>query len=253
MKLLPGLALPLLILCSPASSKADELSTMAAELARLRAEVEELSDELERQKGEEKRNLSSGASRLSQVEAEVQRERLRHQQLSQAVTTLKEQVKAAGALEEELKPAIVSAIETIRAPIAEGLPFRVSERLTALDRIKKDVEGGIILPSVGLTRLWSLVEDELRLGRENGLYQQVISLGGEEVLADVARVGMVMLYFSAPDGRMGHAKKGPQGWTFQAYQHPEQIERLGAFFDALKKRIRVGFFDLPNALGQERK
>jgi len=76
----------------------------------------------------------------------------------------------------------------------------------------------------------------------------VVRVAGEELLVDVARVGMTMLYFRTKDGRFGRAIKGAQGWSYRLFERPEQREQVALLFDALKKRIRVGFFELPNAL-----
>ncbi|MFB6373638.1 MAG: DUF3450 family protein, partial [Bradymonadaceae bacterium] len=99
------------------------------------------------------------------------------------------------------------------------------------------------------SRLWQFVEDELRLSRENGMYSQVIELGGEEVLADVARVGMVSLYFKTEDGRVGVAERTDEGWRWQTIRKEKQKRRIEKLFESFKKNIRVGYFELPNGLG----
>ena len=84
----------------------------------------------------------------------------------------------------------------------------------------------------------------------------IIPLDGQEVLADVARVGMVLLYFRAPDGRTGRAVHEREGWRWVAYDAStpsgrEQDLQVRALFDALAKQIKGGFFHLPNALVAE--
>ena len=93
------------------------------------------------------------------------------------------------------KDARIEEVERLDATVTAGLPFRVEDRRDALRKIGASVKDGTLAPSRAATRVWAWIEDELRLTRENGLYRQVISVAGSEVLADVARLGMTMMYF----------------------------------------------------------
>lgn len=239
------------LLSLPAHAAETDYETLAAELARLRTEVETISAEIDDKKAETRNKLRTLASQKTSLEAEIQREELRLKQIQQAFEEVQTRVREAGALQRELEPAVLEAIAKVRGPIASGLPFRVDERVAELDRLRKDLDDEVILPSVAVSRLWTFVEDETRLTRENGLYQQIIDVGGEEVLADVARIGMLMLYFRTPDERFGQVARQGDTWTYTVYSDPIQIERAQALFASLEKRVRVGFFELPNALNTE--
>ncbi len=229
---------------------AAEVESMAAELARLRSEVEVLSESIDDKKEALKTELRALASQRSSLAAEISREGLRRKQLELRLAKHRDRVRRADARQGVLKPAVLSAIQEVRAGVQAGLPFRTPERLEELDKLHTEVLEDVIEPSVGVVRLWSRVEDELRLGRESGLHQQVITIGGEELLADVARIGMVMLFFQTADGRAGHATLGGEGWSWKVYQTKESLGQVDALFESLKKRVRVGFFELPNALPQ---
>ena len=103
-------------------------------------------------------------------------------------------------------------------------------------------------PQKASSRLWAFVEDELRLTRENGLYRQTITLASDELLVDVARVGMVAMYFKTDDGRYGRTVNNGGAWSYELVQDKESQKQIEGLFDAFKKNIRVGFFELPNAL-----
>src|SRR5690606_29294078 len=90
-------------------------------------------------------------------------------------------------------------------------------------------------------------EDEFRLTRENGLFSQTISLGRERVLADVVRLGSMALYFRTQDGRVGLAQRAADGWRFVVEDDAADRARIDALFDALRKQIRQGWFELPLA------
>jgi len=74
-------------------------------------------------------------------------------------------------------------------------------------------------------------------------------LGGVELLAEVARVGLVALYFRAPDGRVGFAIREGDGWTWQTVDGRADADRIEGLFETLGKGIRTGAFDLPWAFG----
>ena len=96
--------------------------------------------------------------------------------------------------------------------------------------------------------MWAFYEDEFRLTRENGIHAQTISLEGAEVLADVAKVGSMMLFFRTADGRMGAARKAGAEWRFEVASDEADRQRIAAWFDSLTKQIRQGWFELPNTM-----
>jgi hypothetical protein len=94
------------------------------------------------------------------------------------------------------------------------------------------------------------MEDEFRATRENGLFQQTITLEGESVLAEVGRVGTMMLFFRLSDGRLGKVEQGPAGWTFVLSVDENERQRIASLLESLKKQIRQGWFEIPNVLAQ---
>ncbi|MDW8478785.1 MAG: DUF3450 family protein [Xanthomonadales bacterium] len=141
-----------------------------------------------------------------------------------------------------------SALSALEDFLRRALPFRLEDRLQALADLRQQIALGTIAPPRAANRLWALIEDELRIARENGLYSQTIPLGGERVLADVAKLGSVMLFFRTGDRRVGRAVPGGEGWRFELIEDPADRERILALFDALRKQIRQGFFELPGGM-----
>jgi len=97
--------------------------------------------------------------------------------------------------------------------------------------------------------MWAFIEDEIRLSKENGIYQQTIDLNGEQVLADIAKLGTVLMYFQTGDKRVGMASRAADGnWHYIETTQNKEIEQIALLFDSLKKQIRQGYFELPNPL-----
>jgi hypothetical protein len=78
--------------------------------------------------------------------------------------------------------------------------------------------------------------------------RQVIPLDEGEVLVDVARLGMVSMYFRTDDGRIGAVRGTPGSWRWEVFTDSNDIALAQELFEALDKQVRVGFFELPNAL-----
>ena len=136
-----------------------------------------------------------------------------------------------------------------------GLPFKQQERISDLTAISKQLDDGLISPEAAASRLWSIIDDELRLSRESGLYRQVIELNGEEVLAEVVRLGMVALFFRTAEGTLGHAVRDGNRWTYVAYDASTDGDRraraqVETLFELFQKQVRTGFYKIPNILPQ---
>ena len=65
-------------------------------------------------------------------------------------------------------------------------------------------------------------------------------------LADVAKLGMVLLYFKTFDGQVGKAIQTEQGWEYKIVSEREDRKRILCLFDSMEKHIREGYFELPN-------
>ena len=234
----------------PAPASADETTTLAKSLAKLRSEVETLSEQLGRKKTDAQGELQTFSRQKAEMSLELDREHMRLQKLRMAIAEKHKVVESQEAKSKALSPIFASTAGRVRSYIEQSLPFRTDERLAELKTIEEQVRTGLLPTQKGLERLWSLIEDELRMTRESGLYRQTVKLGADEHLADVVRVGMVMLFFRLSDGSVGAVRREKNAWTFKALQGQKQVEQVQALFDSFKKQVRVGYFDLPNMLGE---
>ena len=242
-----ALALMAFVLASgaPSARAADE--SLAESLIRLRGDVEQLNSELEQLRQEQRTTLNGLAAQKAELEAGVDRQQLAARELREKLDAKDAEAAEAGAEGDALKPAVLAAADALKAHIEAGLPFKQAERAADVDAFRNDVITGALPPSRAVNRLWALYEDEFRLTRENGLFSQTISLGRERVLADVVRLGSMALYFRTQDGRVGLAQRAADGWRFVVEDDAADRARIDALFDALRKQIRQGWFELPLA------
>ena len=240
-----GLAALLAVFASTAGAQ-DDLDALAEELVQLRGQVESLNTELNRMQEQHRSEMNSLAAQKGDLEATRRREELRIRQLEQDLEDNRERARQAGVAGEALTPVAGEVIDEMAAHIEGGFPFKRDDRRQALEEISNQLESGALEPPRVINRLWRLYEDELRLTRDNGLYSQVIPLDGDRVLADIAKIGAVAMYFQTRDGRSGYVTGGEGNWAFTLAESGEARNRIEALFDSLRKQIRTGYFVLPN-------
>ncbi len=230
------------------TARAQSADELAERLATLRSEVESLSEQLAEAQSESRNDLQSRARQKSDLQLELDREEVRLAKLRSILQEKKQRIQESSERGDDLKPVFELAISGMRAYVAQSLPFRRIERLAELDKLEEQERTGVLTYGKALVRLWSFVEDELRMSRESASFQQTIALEGEEKLVAVLRIGMVMLYFQTTDGTTGYSIHSDGKWKFVRASGSAQSKQIASLFDSFQKQIRVGLFLLPNAL-----
>ncbi len=149
----------------------------------------------------------------------------------------------------ELKPLINEVYTDLEKTIKNGLPFKVEQRLNAIKKIKNDLAQNSITQERALALLWASYDDNIRLTKEIGIFKQHVKLDDQKILAQVAKLGSVMLFFKSPDKRVGYAEQKNGSYSYKLANNEDDIKRINSLFDALNKQIRTGYFTIPNALG----
>lgn len=227
---------------------ADDASALSQRLIALRGEVEQLNSELELLREEQRTSLQGLAQQKAELENQLKRQEVAQQDARSKVAALELEQTTATAAGDALSPVILAAIDAVKAQVAAGLPFKTEERVAVLDELRTQLASGQLPSYRAANRLWAFYEDEFRITRETGIHKQTIQLGSEQMLAEVAKVGSVMLLFKTEDDRYGSAARTASGWTWQVSESEADRARIASFFDSLGKQIRQGYFELPSAL-----
>lgn len=219
------------------------IAEQAQRLAALRAEVDSLNDSLDQERDAMRADLAGLERERSEVEARIRQQETRLSETERLLQKQREQDATPEVVDATLTPVLSRTLEELGRRVESGLPFRTTDRLDAIATVQRDLQTGDLDPRKGAGRVWQLLEDELRLTRENALDRQVIVLDEEEVLVETARLGMIALYWRAPDGRVGRARSGDP-WTFEVLPEADK-PAVQDLFDAMSKQVRVGWFELP--------
>lgn len=239
-------AIAVLVTAGPLN--AQQADSLTERLITLRGQVDELQSELDVRREEHKNRMAFLTAQLSDLEASRDREQLRVGQLEGDLEEMRAEIAAAGVSSDSLTPFLKNQITLLRAQVQRGFPFKVKERLAGLDELETQLDNGVVTAQRGINRLWAFIEDEFRISRENAIYSQSIALNGDNVLVDVAKLGSAMMYFRTRDLAYGRAVETPQGWRFELLESPKDQELVARLFDSLRKQIRQGYFELPEAL-----
>lgn len=236
------------LLMSPMATGQEASESLANRLVQMRGQVDELQTELALSRDEHKNRMAFLTAQLTELEASRDREALRLQQLETELEKMRVDVAAAGDSSTVLEPVLMDQLSRLREEVSRGFPFKRGERLAELEEIETQLSGGVMTAQRAFNRLWAFVEDEIRISRENAIYSQSIALDGENVLVDIAKLGNAMMYFRTRDLKYGRAVESADGWRFELLTDPADQERTARLFDSLRKQIRQGYFELPNAL-----
>ncbi|DAB31015.1 MAG TPA: hypothetical protein CFH84_00885 [Sulfurimonas sp. UBA12504] len=221
---------------------------MAESLMKLRSQVEQLDSSISEEKESHKATMQSLLRQKDDLESVVAREDLKIKQLEAELAKVKQEITDGSKNSDGLKPLLLSALDLLEANIQSSLPFKTQERVADITQIKEQILNDLITPQKGLALTWNAYSDAIRMTKENGLFKQTIKIGNEEKLAEIARIGTMMMYFKTPDNKVGYASKDTKGWYYKEALSTEEKEQILSLFDAFKKQIRTGYFNLPNAI-----
>lgn len=234
-------------LSAKASTKEEAISKLAEKIVQLRTEVENLNTENLARKTELQSELKSLQSRKAQVSAQIQQIELSLKQSQERLKTIKGELSKATVDGDTLSPLLKKEIIQIRKWVESSLPFQKDKRLKEVRDIQDGLDSGFLTGQKALGKLWAFVEDEIRLGRENGVHRQTLVIDGHENLVSVAKLGMVAMFYKTADNKYGFTRKNAQGgFDFVPLKDKESVEQVATLFDGLKKQIRTGQYNIPN-------
>lgn len=225
------------------------IAKLSERVVELRLEVEMLNSEYLALREEKINELKSIGGRLTHLSAQIEQEEIRKKQVKQKILVLKEQMSKIGATDNGLTPLVLEQVGKASLRVSNGIPFLKDKRLKDLKEIKGKLTSKVISPENALGRFWAHLEDEMRLTRENALHRQTIVLDGQERLATIAKLGMMMMYFHTTDNLVGYiSKKDDGGYLYVEESNKERQDLIFKLIDGLQKQIRHGRYDLPLAL-----
>lgn len=238
------------MLVSLNSFAADSIDKLSEQLIKLRSEVESLSEELVLLRQEHKQHMLGMVNQETELQSNVRSVQRKSLRLKKEIEKNKEKAGQAGVEDHTLKPIVISAITSISTSIKNGIPFMLDDRLQSLEEIQTNLDKGLVSSYKTARLLWSFLEDEISLTKENGLYKQEIKLGEDFILADVAKIGMVGLFYRTEDSEYGLAIK-EKNWAYKSITDNGLKDQIDYVFENFGRQIRSGYFEMPNFIAKQ--
>ena len=246
--LFPVTFMALVVIAAPLpAAQSEPVDELVQQIIKLRGEVGDLDNQLQQLKDEHKNRMASLAREQGELAAARERQALRLKKLEHEMSKQRESMADAGADSEALAPVISEVIRDMRTYVNGTLPFKRADRLAVLDEMQAQLDGQSVTVPRLINNLWALVSDEIALAEGVGLYRQSIEVDGQDKLVDVARVGMMQLYFRTEDERFGYAQRDGSDWRY-VYADAGDSSRIAVLIDSLRKQVRSGYFELPNQI-----
>ncbi len=222
------------------SSSPSAAENLAEDVSAARAAVEALAERLDTERRMARDDLMALRAERAELARQVRLEEIRRDTLARLRAERTKRVEDQEGYVQTLLQPVQRSIASAKAYVSATLPFKREERMKRLEKIEADLAVTHPDPAQALTRLWRFVEEEEALAREIGLSQQAIDVEGKRFLADVARIGMTLLYFRLPDGDVGWVQKLKGTWSFERIDVREAAETVRNLFVSLEKNQVFG-------------
>ncbi|MDX1812947.1 MAG: DUF3450 family protein, partial [Gammaproteobacteria bacterium] len=178
-----------------AETELDSLKNISSELVKIRQQIETLHNEIGFEKDSYKDKMRSYASEKSDLNVRISRAELNIKELQRELKKLTDVNKEKNRDFRKIAPILKVAIDQLRASVKNSLPFKLNQRLQALADIEQRLDANIISPNKAANQLWAFVEDELMLGKSSGIYNETMSVNGQDTLVKVLRIGKVAMFY----------------------------------------------------------
>jgi len=237
-----------LVVMTNSSVQAQNNTEMVKSIMKMRADVEGLYSKIDENKDNYKAQMKSYAMQVADNEAQINRKETALKLSEAEASKLETEIAQKSTSANDLTPLLTQALENLEDIVKTGLPFKKEERLSDIEKIRKDLKNGDVTQEKALSLVWASYDDTLRMTKEVGLFKQQITIDNEEKLAKVAKIGTAMMFFMTPDDKVGYVKNDNGKYSYVPANDEKSQAQIHTLFDALQKQIRTGYFNLPNAL-----
>jgi hypothetical protein len=231
-----------------ATADLTSLENISHELVDIRQQISSLHDEINFKKDSFSDQLRSYSNQKTDLDVKISRAELNIKDLQRELEKLQSANKEKFEAYDEVTPVLKGVITKLKVSLTDSIPFKLSQRLQALDDIEHRLTTNIITPNKAANQLWAFVEDELILGRSSGIYNESLNIAGEDKLVKVLRIGKIAMFYKTSDAKYGVIKQENSNWNQAAISGDQNTRELDILFDSFSKNIRNGLFNIPNIL-----
>ncbi len=168
---------------------ADEQADLAARYRSAKAQV----DYLEKRKAFEEKEVAA---------------------LDEGIAELERRMVESVRLNDSLEDTLNAVMERLETWVGRDIPFLMEERSARLASVREQIARPDVTGAEKLRRVLEALQVEANYGNAADVSQERLKVGGEEIFADVIRIGRVSVFWRSPDGkRVGEFDRGKNEWV----------------------------------------
>lgn len=224
----------------------DEMSldSHVKKLIQLRSEVEAKASQFDSSQKSRMREIEQLEQRRMELEQALSKERLRAEIADAKKIGLKDWLKFDQKTPQAQDSAVVETwVSQLEAWIQNGLPYKKTDRLREIEKIREKMKEGEA-PEVLVQDLWLVTEKEIKLTQTNRFEVTTVQLE-QEASAQVARIGLMQLYFKTSQGQVGLAEKLDQKWILALKTEESEVKAIEKVIAKLKAEKGSTYLELP--------
>jgi len=226
------------VVASAIAEQDAQITRRAAAISATRRAVEELAASARAERAALERERRALDTQIEERRLYVEQMRGRVADLERRVAERRAEIARVEGARVDRAPALISMIDRVDAAMQRTLPFELDARRAKLAAIRRDVELGVTAPERALGQIWRVVEDDLQLGLDSGIHKHPVETSRGVELVEVARLGMVLMYWRADDGRRGVVARTPEGWRAAELTEAASKRAVDVVFEALERHQR---------------
>lgn len=239
------ITLTLSILMTIATAQAAGWESLIQNLTQSRAELEGLSKDMDSLQKEKQADLDQWSQRRTDLDGQVQREKLRELQLAEKIKRVDSRVRSQAKSDPNAQKKVLGWIGDAEAWVNKSLPFQQEQRLSVLKGLKDRASSGHESMEFVLADLWMFMESEMKLSQSSEFTIMDITLEGKTKKAEIARLGLRSLFAVTPDGKILQMKKKNSGWTWVPVENNDEESSIQLLVKNLKTKNFSGYYLLP--------
>jgi hypothetical protein len=208
-----------------------------------RQQTQQRQDEWAEEEADLVRRFRSSTASVQWLQERKAEETARAQALDARVAELQRRLEEADRLEGSMQDTLMVIFHRLEESVAASLPFLPEERNLRLAAVGGELVRPDMTSAEKLRRLLEAVQVEAGYASTVEVYQDLIEVAGEELHADVLRIGRVALFWRTPDGdRVGSFDQAAGRWT----ELPGSAKRrIGLAMEMASRMRPVELIDLP--------
>ncbi len=214
----------------------------------LRQNVETVSQELDQQNQRQNAEIEMLVQRKNELELNFSRDRLKLQVLKNK-SEWNQNHKISGLKTSKSDAVFIKKwILGLQNWVQRSLPINQESRLEQILEFEKRLQAEEPV-EVLIWDIWSFIDGEIKMTKSNQYELMNLPLA-DPTLAEVARIGMLQVYFKTPDKQYGYAVKNDKKWTYQITNQEIEKAAIQKILNAVKEKKSRTRLDFPGLVVQ---